>query len=80
MDMEEKQKCLQDLLEVARKQPDLPWWVMDLLRLVDSLVLDTYNIHGFCNELEEVQIAQEKAINCMKVQYSEVLYKLKSGD
>ena len=80
MEIDEKQKCIQDLLEVARKQPDLPWWVMDLLRLVDSLVFDTYNLQGFCNDLEETQIAQQKAINGVRDQYSEVLYKLKSGD
>lgn len=78
--MQEKQQCLERLMQVAKLQPDLPWWVMDMLRLLDSIVLDLYNAEAVCGHLEEAQENQQKAIDGIKHQYSEVLYKLKSGD
>ena len=51
--MQEKQQCLERLMQVAKSQPDLPWWVMDMLRLLDSIVLDLYNAEAVCGHLEE---------------------------
>ena len=80
MDIEERNQRLADLQELALHQPGLPWWVMDVLRILQDVVSDLDDIGCLVNQLEQTDIEQQKALKGLQTKYSELLYKLKSGD
>ena len=80
MEIQERKQRLADLQQLAVHQPGLPWWVMDFLRILADVVTDLDDIGSLCEQLEETNVEQQKALNGLRDKYSEVLYKLKSGD
>ena len=80
MDIHERNKLIADLQQLAKCQPGLPWWVMDLIRILDDVASDVIDLGRTTEMIEETQVAQQKTINGLTDRYSEVLYKLKSGD
>lgn len=80
MDAAERKRRIVDLLERARVDPFIPWWAMDLIRIVADVVDDVDALGEWPDKLDADLVRQQKAIDGLKNQYSEVLYKLKSGD
>lgn len=80
MDIQERLLLLSDLKKAAQLQPGLPWWVMDALRILEDVVHDLDDIASLCDELEVTSVEQQKALNGLRDKYSEVLYKLKTGE
>lgn len=80
MDAAERKRRIVDLLERARVDPFIPWWAMDLIRIVADLVDDVDDLGEWPYRLDADLVRQQKAIDGLKNQYSEILYKLKSGD
>lgn len=80
MDIQERKNRLADLQQLALHQPGLPWWVMDVLRILEDVVADLDDLAVLCDRLEESDVRQQKALNGLQDRYSEVLYKLKTGD
>lgn len=80
MDIQERKNRLVDIRQLAKCQPGFPWWVMDVLLILEDVVSDLDDIAIICDHLDKADVAQQKAIKGIKDQYSEVLYKLKSGD
>ena len=80
MDAAERQRRIKDLLERARVDPFIPWWAMDLIRIVADVVDDVDDLGEWPDKLDADLVRQQKAIDGLKNQYSEVLYKLKSGE
>lgn len=79
MDAAERKRRIVDLLERARVDPFIPWWAMDLIRIVADLVDDVDDLGEWPDRLDADLVRQQKAIDGLKNQYSEILYKLKSG-
>ena len=80
MDAAERKRRIEDLEARARVDAFIPWWAMDLIRIVGDVVTDVDDLGDGQEKLEETQVAQQKAIKGVKDQYSEVLYKLSTGD
>ena len=80
MDAAERKRRIADLEARARVDAFIPWWAMDLIRIVGDVVSDVDDLGEGQEKLEDTQVSQQKAINGVKDQYSEVLYKLKTGD
>ena len=80
MDAAERKRRIVDLLERARVDPFIPWWAMDLIRIVADLAGDVDDLAEWPERLDADLVRQQKAIDGLKNQYSEILYKLKSGD
>lgn len=53
---------------------------MDLIRIVADVVDDVDDLGEWPDKLDADLVRQQKAIDGLKNQYSEVLYKLKSGE
>lgn len=80
METQERKKLIADLQQLATHQPGLPWWAMDLIRILGDVVTDVDDLGEGQEKLEEAQVGQQKALNGLRDKYSEVLYKLSSGD
>lgn len=80
MDAAERQRRIKDLLERARVDPFIPWWAMDLIRIVADVVDHVDELGELADKLDADLVSQQGQINGLKNQYSEVLYKLKSGE
>lgn len=80
MDAAERKRRIADLEARARVDAFIPWWAMDIIRVLGDVVNDVDDLGESQDKLDEARVAQQKAINGMRDQYSEVLYKLKSGD
>lgn len=80
MDVHERLQLINAVRDAAMLQPALPWWAMDALRILEDVVHDLDDIAGLCDQLEETNVEQQKTLNGLRDKYSEVLYKLKSGD
>ena len=80
MELQERKQRLSELQQLAIHQPGLPWWVMDVLRILADVVADLDDIGSLCDQLEETNAEQQKSLNGLQTKYSELLYKLKSGD
>ena len=80
MDVQERLQLITAVRDAAMLQPGLPWWVMDALRILEDVVHDLDDIASLCDQLEETNVEQQKALNGLRDKYSEVLYKLKTGD
>lgn len=80
MDIQERNQRLADLQQLALHQPGLPWWVMDVLRILQDVVSDLDDIGCLVDQLEQTDVEQQKALKGLQTKYSELLYKLKSGD
>lgn len=80
MDAAERKRRIVDLLERARVDPFIPWWAMDLIRILADVVDDVDDLGQWPDKLDADLVKQQKDINGLKDRYSEVLYKLKSGE
>lgn len=80
MDAAERKRRIEDLEARARVDAFIPWWVMDLIRILADVVIDVDDLGEGHEKLEEAQVSQQKAIKALRDQYSEVLYKLKTGE
>lgn len=80
MDAAERKRRIADLEARARVDAFIPWWAMDLIRIVGDVVDDVDDLGEGQEKLEDTQVSQQKVIQGLRDQYSEVLYKLKSGD
>ena len=80
MDIQERNQRLADLQQLALHQPGLPWWVMDVLRILQDVVSDLDDIGCLVDQLEQTDVEQQKDLKGLQTKYSELLYKLKSGD
>lgn len=80
MELQERKQRLSELQQLAIHQPGLPWWVMDVLRILQDVVSDLDDIGCLVDQLEQTDVEQQKALKGLQTKYSELLYKLKSGD
>jgi hypothetical protein len=80
MDAAERKRRIADLEARARVDAFIPWWAMDLIRILGDVVSDVDDLGEGQEDLEEHQVSQQKALKSLRDQYSELMYKLKSGD
>ena len=80
MDAAERKRRIADLEARARVDTFIPWWAMDLIRILGDVVSDVDDLGEGQEDLEEHQVSQQKALKSLRDQYSELMYKLKSGD
>lgn len=80
MDSKERKRRIEDLEARARVDPFIPWWGMDMIRI----------LHCVINQLDQLELLvadqklqledEQKRLNGLRDKYSEVLYKLQSGE
>lgn len=80
MDIHERNKLIADLQQFAKCQPGLPWWVMDVLRILENVVSDLDELSSDVDNLAGTSVDHKLRLDQLSTKYSEVLYKLKSGD
>ena len=80
MDAAERKRRIADLEARVRVDAFIPWWAMDLIRILGDVVTDVDDLGEGQEDLEEHQVSQQKALKSLRDQYSELMYKLKSGD
>lgn len=80
MDDAVRNQILHDLIERSLADPEIPYWVLPILRTIQALSEDITDIGESLEQQEETQVAQQKALTGLKTQYSELLYHMKSND
>lgn len=80
MDAAERKRRIADLEARARVDAFIPWWAMDLIRILGDVVKDVDDLGESQDNFDETLTVQQKAINGIRDQYSEILYKLKTGE
>lgn len=68
------------LSKCIRSAPDTPWWVVDMVRVLMDLVQENEDLRKDQDALLHRVTSLEQACTHLETRYSELLYKLKSGD
>ena len=76
----ERLNQLLQLSKTLRSDPATPWWVVDMVRVLMDLVQENEDLRKDQDELLQRVTALEQACTRLEIRYSELLYKLKSGD
>lgn len=80
MNEEIRKQVLQDLIERSLADPQIPYWVLPLLRIIQALSEDITDLGEIQDEMDETLVEHQKALNLSKTQYSELLYYVKSTE
>ena len=80
MDPSERLRQVMNLEACLQDNSMTPWWVVDVVRVLGDLVHEN---DGLCKDLKQLNdklSALEKSCTRLETQYSELLYRLKTGD
>lgn len=80
MNEDVRSQVLQDLIERSLADPQIPYWVLPLLRIIQAISEDITDLGEGQEKMDETLVAQQKALNLAKTQYSELLYHIKSNE
>ena len=80
MNDEVQNQILQDLIERSLADPQIPYWVVPLLRVIQTMSEDIADLGQGQEEMDERLVEQQKSLNLTKTQYSELLYYVKSTE
>lgn len=67
-------------LNTLQADPATPWYLVEMVYQLIDLVNDIDDLGEKQDNFDNTLVVQQKAINGLRDQYSEVLYKLKSGE
>lgn len=71
---------LVSVLDALKSDPATPWYLIEIVDQLIDVIDDLDDLAGWHDEFDAALVQQKKATEDLKVKYSEVLYKLKSGD
>lgn len=80
MEKHERLMLLDDLQQLAKMQPGLPWWVMDIMRILADVISELDEVVSDVDNLAATSVEHKLRLDSLSSKYSELLYKLKSGD
>ena len=80
MNEEVRNQVLQDLIERSLADPQIPYWVLPLLRIIQAVSEDITDLGESQEKMDERLVEHQKALKLSKDQYSELLYHIKSND
>lgn len=78
--MEDRLAQLRRVLDALQSDPNTPWWTIELVTQLVNLIVDVDDIGESCDTLDILVISQGQDLKKLQDRYSEVLYKLKSGE
>lgn len=80
MEPTERLRQAMNLEQHLQDDPLTPWWVMDVVRIIGDLVHENDELIQQLKQFYDKVEALEKAYKQLDSRYSELLYRLKSGD
>lgn len=80
MELSERLRQAMNLEQHLQDDVLTPWWVMDVVRILGDLVHENEELLQQQNQFVSKVDALEKAYKQLETRYSELLYRLKSGD
>jgi hypothetical protein len=80
MDTAERRKRLDALSACVQSDPRMPWWVLDLIRILDDVIQDVDDLGEGIDKVEISLVSHQKSLDSLSHRYSELLYKLSSAE
>lgn len=68
------------VLDALKSDPATPWYLVEMADQMISLIDDLDDLGQSSDKLDADLVKQQKDINRLQDRYSEMLYKLNSGD
>lgn len=78
--MEDRLPRLRRILDALQSDPNTPWWTIELVNQLVGVVCDVDDLGENWDALDTAVVSQGVELEKLKTKYSEVLYKLKTGD
>lgn len=78
--MEERLLQLRRILDALQSDPNTPWWTIELIHQLVGVIVDLDDLGENWDALDTAVVFQGQELEKLKTRYSEVLYKLKTGD
>lgn len=78
--MDAKINRLHQLIKLMESKSDTPWWVVCVLRDILDIELEIKDIMSAQNALDDALVKQQAQLTSLSTRYSELMYKVKSGE
>lgn len=78
--MEERLPQLRRILDALQSDPNTPWWTIELVNQLVGVIVDVDDLCENYLALDVSVTGHGSEIERLKSKYSEILYRLKSGD
>ena len=78
--MEDRLQQLRRILDALQSDPNTPWWTIELVNQLVGVIADLDDLGENWDALDTAVVSQGAELKKLQDRYSEVLYKLKSGD
>lgn len=78
--MEDRLAQLRRVLDALQSDPNTPWWTIELVTQLVYLIGEVDDLGENWDALDTVVVSQGQDLKRLQDRYSEVLYKLKSGE
>lgn len=78
--MDAKINRLHQLIKLMESDSNTPWWVVCVLRDILDIELEIKDIMSAQNTLDDAMVKQQAQLTSLSTRYSELMYKVKSGE
>ena len=78
--MQERLSQLRRILDALQSDPNTPWWIIELVNQLVCVIVDVDDLGENWDALDAAVVSHGAELKKLQNRYSEVLYKLKSGD